>query len=146
MKTIAILLIGMFLTATNVNRIEAKNKTGNVSGINFISGTWAEALQTAKKEGKPVFLNISASWCGPCKMLKARTFPNPEVGQFYNTHFINVEVDGEKGEGAKLAGKFNIRGYPTFIFFDPRGKIIAQTTGYRNPKQFIELGKQVIKK
>lgn len=99
-----------------------------------------------KKEGKPIFLDISASWCGPCKMLKSRTFPNEEVGAFYNSNFINVAVDGEKGEGVELARKYKIQGYPSLIYIDSNGQLIAQTAGYRNPKQLIDIGKQIIQK
>lgn len=117
----------------------------NNAGITFHQGSWDEVLKLAKKENKMVFLDISASWCGPCKMLKANTFPNQEVGKFYNANFINVAVDGEKGEGVTLARKYKISGYPSLLFINPEGKIIAQTAGYRNPEQFIELGKQIVK-
>ena len=145
MKKKAMILAGLmlFIFATvksgNTNSEEKKE-----AGIEFHQGSWDEALQKAKKEGKPVFLDISASWCGPCKMLKSRTFPNDEVGEFYNTNFINVAVDGEKGEGIQLARKYKIRGYPSLIFLDSKGQLIAQTAGYRNPEQFIEIGKQII--
>lgn len=78
--------------------------------------------------------------------LKARTFPNHDLDEFYNANFISLAVDGEKGEGVELARKYRIQGYPTLIFLDSNGKLIAQTAGYRNPKQFIELGKKVINK
>ncbi|MFW5756404.1 MAG: thioredoxin fold domain-containing protein [Tangfeifania sp.] len=53
-------------------------------------------------------------------------------------------VDGEKGEGIELARKYKIRGYPTLIFLDSSGEVIAQTAGFRNPEQFIDIGKQII--
>lgn len=145
MKTLTILLSGILIAVlvygnTSNGDSEAKNETG----IAFHKGSWDEALQLAKKEGKPIFLDISASWCGPCKMLKARTFPNREVGEFYNASFINVAVDGEKGEGVELARKYGIKGYPSLIYIDKNGQLIAQTAGYRNPKQLIDIGKQII--
>ncbi|MBW6535828.1 MAG: thioredoxin family protein [Mariniphaga sp.] len=147
MKTKLMILAGLFLfifssAKSGVSDSEAKKETG----IAFHQGTWEEALQKAKTEGKPVFLDVYASWCGPCKLLKARTFPNEQVGEFYNANFINVAVDGEKGEGIELARNYKVRGYPTLLFIDSEGKVIAQTAGYRNPKQFVELGKQVINK
>ena len=114
------------------------------TGISFYQGTWDEALQLAKEEGKPIFLDISASWCGPCKRLKATTFTDAEVGNLYNANFINVLVDGEKGEGILLARKYKIKGYPSLIFIDSEGQLIAQTAGYRTPEQFIALGEQVL--
>lgn len=123
-----------------------KNISGSETetGISFHQGTWEEALKLAEIEGKPIFLDISASWCGPCKKLKASTFPDEEVGRFYNANFINVMVDGEKGEGIELARKYEIRGYPGLIFVDSSGELIAQTTGYRNPEQFIKIGEVII--
>ena len=114
------------------------------AGISFHEGTWEEALKIAEEKGKPIFLNISASWCGPCNAMKAKTFPDGDVGEFYNANFINVMVDGEKGEGIELARKYGISGYPSLIFVDSNGEFIAQTAGYRNPEQFVEIGKVII--
>ncbi|WP_221626643.1 thioredoxin family protein [Elizabethkingia anophelis] len=116
------------------------------SGIQFHKGSWNEALQVAKKEDKLIFLDIYATWCGPCKLLKLRTFPNAEVGKLYNENFVNVSLDGEDGEGAELAQKYAIRGYPALLFIDGNGKVVAQTAGYHSPKEFIKLGNAVLEK
>ena len=113
------------------------------NGIQFHKASWNEALDLAKKQNKLVFLDIYATWCRPCKKLKASTFSDVEVGTFYNQNFINVSLDGEKGEGLKLAQKYNVRGYPSLLFLDASGNIVARTTGYRNVGKFIELGKEV---
>jgi thioredoxin-related protein len=121
------------------------HRTDTEAGIDFHSGTWEEAMTLANQENKLIFLDISASWCGPCKLLKKKTFPDKEVGIFYNTHFINVALDGETGEGATLAKKYGVRGYPTLLFINGNGKIAAQTSGYRNPANFLEFGQTVVK-
>lgn len=33
-----------------------------------------EAQAAAKKSPRPLFVDVYTSWCGPCKMLDARTF------------------------------------------------------------------------
>ena len=145
MKRIAFLITILFIAFISfAGPSESNSTTEKETGIQFHQGTWEEALQKAKKEGKPVFLDISASWCGPCKMLKSRTFPNGDVGEFYNANFVNVMVDGEKGEGIQLARKYQIKGYPSLIYLDSNGKVIAQTAGYRSPEQFIDIGKEII--
>ncbi len=143
-KLIVLLPILLIAFIALVYPFKSNSVSETETGISFHQGTWEEALQLAEKEGKPIFLDISASWCGPCKKLKATTFPDEEVGEFYNANFINVMVDGEKGEGIELARKFEIKGYPSLIFFDSNGEFIAQTTGYRNPEQFIEIGRKII--
>lgn len=145
MKNIVFVLSGIILAVLTSAKLPVEDsEIENQEGISFHQGTWDEALKLAKNEGKPIFLDISASWCGPCKRLKANTFPDEEVGKFYNANFINVAVDGEKGEGIKLAYQYQIKGYPSLIYIDSDGQLIAQTAGYRSPKQFIDIGKQIV--
>ncbi len=147
METLKILLTGLiFALMSWVNPSGNTFDTEAATGISFHQGTWDEALQMASEEGKPIFLDISASWCGPCKRLKAITFTDPEVGKLFNAGFINMVVDGEKGEGIHLARKFKIRGYPSLIFIDSDGQLIAQATGYRTPEQLIGMGRQVLER
>lgn len=140
------LTISMIFIAIVAEAKDPESLTDNedISGIEFHSGTWKEALEKAEKEGKPIFLDISASWCGPCKMLKINTFSDAEVGKYYNENFINVLIDGEKGEGPFLAGKYRISGYPTMIYLNSKGEIIARTSGYKDPEVFLEMGKTVL--
>lgn len=140
MKSLKYLPIMVFLFLSTLLIAGEKD---NEKGINFHTGSWIEALELAKKENKLVFLDISASWCGPCKMLKNFTFPDEAVGKFYNANFINVALDGEKGEGIALAQKYGLTAYPTLLFIDGDGKLVSKTTGYHNAKAFLELGKLV---
>jgi thioredoxin 1 len=121
-------------------------KADTEEGIQFHNGTWEEALQLAKKENKLIFLDIYATWCGPCKKLKANTFSNTEVGSYYNQNFINVAFDGEQGDGAMLMQKYGLRSFPSLLFIDGNGKVVGQTVGYHNPSQFLELGQKFSKK
>ncbi|TVQ95076.1 MAG: thioredoxin family protein [Bacteroidetes bacterium] len=148
MKISFLIIAGVALFALLAFKVLGINSfnTGKESEISFHQGSWSEALELAKNENKLIFLNISASWCGPCKMLKSRTFSNTDAGHFYNTHFINVAVDGEIGEGITLAQRYAIKGYPSLLFVDANGNLVAKTAGYHSPQNFIELGKQIIKK
>jgi thioredoxin 1 len=121
-------------------------KADTEEGIQFHNGTWEEALQLAKKENKLIFLDIYATWCGPCKKLKANTFSNTEVGSYYNQNFLNVAFDGEQGDGAMLMQKYGLRSFPSLLFIDGNGKVVGQTVGYHNPSQFLELGQKFSKK
>ena len=143
MKTILIIVTGaaIFLMAFNNPGVDfGKDAEG---GIQFYKGTWEEALKTAKKENKIVFLDIYATWCGPCKLLKSKTFSNKEVGAFYNQTFLNVSLDGETGDGLTLANKYHISGYPTLLFINSEGKIVGSAMGYHKVKEFLQLGKNV---
>lgn len=113
-------------------------------GINFEKDTFKNILEKAKKENKLVFLDAYTSWCGPCKMLERNVFPQKEVGDFYNTHFINAHFDMEKGEGIDLAKKYSVFSYPSLLFINGDGVVVYRTAGYVEPADFVVLGKTAI--
>jgi thioredoxin-related protein len=121
------------------------NGPDNEKGIQFIEADWNKALQEAKKHNKLIFLDAYASWCGPCKLLKKKTFPDKSAGDFFNRNFINVAIDMEKGDGPALSGKFRISAYPTLIIADAEGNVVTYTQGYLKPGQLIEFGKHGLK-
>jgi thioredoxin 1 len=114
-------------------------------GILFFEKNWQDILKKARAQHKPIFLDISASWCGPCKMLKKQTFTDKTVAKFYNANFINAAFDGEVGDGVMLANKFQIQGYPALFILDADGKILGSTLGFQSPDQLLKFGKQAIK-
>ena len=115
----------------------------SAGGIQFHRVNFNEALQIAKKENKLVFMDIYATWCGPCKKLKAKTFANQEVGKYFNEIFVNVAFNGEDGEGIELARKYGINSYPTLLFINSDGSIMTGSSGYHTDKELIEFGKSV---
>jgi len=138
-----VLLAGVIAFAFNYTTVDFEKD--EEEGIQFFRGNWEAAKALAAKENKIIFLDIYASWCGPCKALKRNTFSDSEVGTFYNKHFINVALDGEAGEGSDLAQKYRIKGYPTLLFMDSNGQLIKKAAGYHNPKAFLSLGKKTLK-
>lgn len=118
--------------------------TGFPQGMKFETGTWKEVLEKAKQANKPVFVDVYATWCGPCKMMSSQIFPLPEVGKFYNDNFICYKIDAEKGEGIELAKKYEVRAYPTYIFVKSDGTLFFTALGSMEAPQFIEVAKSAI--
>lgn len=114
-------------------------------GIQFRKVSWAEALKLSKQENKPIFLDIYASWCSHCKKLKKVTFADKSVGDYYNEHFINVALNGEEGEGVILYQRYLLEGYPSLLFVDSTGAVLAQSAGYKKPKDFLKFGHFTLK-
>ena len=143
---IVITIIAVVVSLISIYSFKTPSKTiiKSEEGIQFFTGTWQQALDKAKKENKLIFLDAYASWCGPCKKMKHKTFTDKSVGDFYNKHFINVAIDMEKGEGPVLAEKFGVEAYPTLVFVKADGKFLGKTTGFHNVDQFLELGQKAI--
>jgi thiol:disulfide interchange protein len=118
----------------------------NTKQIVFIEDAWGEALKQAAAQNKYIFVDAYASWCGPCKMLKATTFKNSKAAEFYNRNFINVAIDMEKGQGPALAAQWGLRAYPTLIIFDAKGKPVYGTVGFIKADDLIKFGVQALNK
>ena len=106
-------------------------------GIKFEHGTLDAAIAKAKKENKPIFIDIYATWCGPCKMLTNSTFKDQELGAYMNEHFINLKLDGELDDGASLMWEFDLNSYPSMIFITPEKKLLRKVVGYVEPDEIM---------
>jgi thioredoxin 1 len=126
------------------NRPVANNEAE--TGIRFIEENWSKAVAEAKKQKKLIFIDAYTSWCGPCRMLKQKTFTDKAAGEYFNKHFINITLDMEKGDGITFAQKYQVAAYPTLFIMDADEKSVSTSEGYINPTQLIEFGKYVINK
>lgn len=101
-------------------------------------------LEKAKKENKIVFADCYTSWCGPCKWMAKNVFTNDTVGDFFNSNFICVKIDMEKGEGPEIANRYEIGCYPTFLFLDSDRNVIYRISGSCSVEEFFEMAKKAI--
>ncbi len=110
-------------------------------GISFVSEDmkWQDVLAKAKAEKKLVFVDAYTVWCGPCKQMAKNIFPVKEVGDVFNTHFINAKIDMEKGEGIDIAKQYTIRAYPTYLFVNSDGELVHRGLGSMPADKFVEV-------
>lgn len=94
-----------------------------------------KGFEQAAKENKPIFVDFTASWCGPCKKMKREVFTDSNLGQILNDHFINIKVDEKYNRG--YINKYNIKAYPTLMFIDSSGMALESYRGYRTSEQLI---------
>jgi len=142
-RIITFAIIGIAIAYWAYNYYGVDFKEDSVTGIQFHRGTWEDALHLAKKENKLIFLDVYATWCGPCKKLKKTTFSDKEVGNLFNKTFINVSLDAEQGDGVVLAQKYQIEAYPTLLFIDADGNAVKGESGYHNANELIELAQSI---
>ncbi len=130
------LILPLVILFTSIISLNAQNV-----GVNWEKGSLNEVIAKAqknKKGPKLIFLDCYTSWCGPCKYMANTIFPTKEAGDYFNTNFLNVKFDMEKGEGIEIKKKYDIAAYPTFLVLDENGKEIGRIVGGGELEPFIK--------
>ena len=75
-------------------------------------------------------IKLSATWCGPCKML-SNTLEDVDLSGY---EFVEIDVDQQRD----IAMKYNIRGVPVLVIEDDNGNELRRTVGNKNKTQLQE--------
>ena len=131
------------IKAKELRGVEIMNKLQELisgkDGIHFYTTDFQEALQQSKKSGKLIFMDCYTSWCAPCKMMNTTVYTDPEVGHFFNEHFVNIKFDMEKGEGRELSKRYKMQVFPTYLLLDAEGNEVHRVVGGHDATEFIDL-------
>ena len=100
--------------------------------INWLD--WSkESFEKAKKEDKPIILDLTAVWCHWCHVMDDTSYSDDEVVKIINNEFIPVKVYIDKRPD--IRERYNMGGFPSTVFLDVNGNIITGTT-YIPPNRF----------
>lgn len=100
-----------------------------------------EGIAVGYAEGKKIYINFRADWCGYCKKMEKETFGNSGVISYLNKHFISIMVDTDKER--KIAIKYGVRALPDNWFLFKNGDPIGRRKGYIEPNTFMKILKSI---
>src|SRR5689334_11716655 len=87
-----------------------------------------EAFAAAKRENKPILLDIGAVWCHWCHVMDRESYESAELAEVINSKFIAVKVDRDERPDidsryqAAIAAMTGQGGWPLTAFLTPDGK------------------------
>src|SRR5712675_1127079 len=87
-----------------------------------------EAFAAAKRDNKPILLDIGAVWCHWCHVMDRESYDDPEVAKIVNENYIAVKVD--RDERPDIDSRYQVAissltgqgGWPLTGFLTPDGK------------------------
>jgi len=145
MQRIFIILI---LCLPQISKGQAKTN----KGIDFVTlSNWKEVKARAAKEHKFIFVDVYATWCGPCKKMDAEVYPTTVAGIAANEQFISVRVQQDKIVGDdnhirawyrdadSLCKQFQVSALPTLLFLSAGAELITKAEGYQNADGLVSL-------
>lgn len=111
-------------------------------GVKFDTLSLEQALTRAQAEGKLVFVDVTASWCGPCQLMLEEVLNKKEVGEFCNEQFVCIQMDIDKLEGKDFKKKYGVKSIPAFFILQKDGVVRHRLQGSRNPEDFLAWAKR----
>src|SRR5437763_11711713 len=87
-----------------------------------------EAFAEARRENKPVLLDIGAVWCHWCHVMDRESYDNPEIARIINEKFVAIKVDRDERPDvdsryqAAVSAISGQGGWPLTAFLTPEGK------------------------
>ncbi|AXP82614.1 thiol:disulfide interchange protein precursor [Mariniflexile rhizosphaerae] len=134
-------LIAIFLLLIGFSKLNSQS-----SSIKFHNIELSLLMKKAKKLDKLIFVNMTATWCGPCKEMEKTTFIDSSVTRFISSNFLSkkIYIDRDSTYQDSLSERLKsiTSGVPTHYFLDSNGNIILKETSLIDAKNFILIAKK----
>lgn len=105
--------------------------------------SYEEALELAKKENKPIFIDFTGWTCTNCRWMESNVFPLPQVQQYFSG-MINVKLYTDRREEPELSNKefqktkFNSIELPLYVILTPDEKLVGTKAFTRDLQEFLD--------
>lgn len=100
---------------------------------------WTEkvnhAFAEAKSSGKPIFVDVWAVWCVPCKRMEETTYRDPAIVRAM-TGFVPLRVDHDAAE--TFCERYDVEALPLVLYLDADGHEIGRQAGSIETGELLE--------
>ncbi|PIE52848.1 hypothetical protein CSA37_04185 [Candidatus Fermentibacteria bacterium] len=143
MKFIVILTLALAVVAcggTNESDTETQAdaeapQTSEETSTEWMHDDLEGALALAAETGKPVFIDMYADWCGPCRMLADDYFTRDDYMEVLSDCIL-VKIN--IGDHEEMAARYSVQSVPTLILMDQEGTELDRITGVMgSPEEFL---------
>lgn len=104
----------------------------------FVNLTYSQAVLLSEQKQLPIMFYVYTQWCGPCKQLAEKVFPDPLFIQFMQKNMVALKVDAAEEPWREIAEAMGVHSYPTMIVCEPGGKPIEKFFAFHPTAEFLQ--------
>jgi thiol-disulfide isomerase/thioredoxin len=97
-----------------------------------------EAKAKAAKANKLLFVDVYATWCGPCKRLDSQVFNQEKVASVLNQKFVALKIDGDDQKRVMDVVALDVEAYPSLFIINPKTDEITKFQGFIDADDLLE--------
>lgn len=131
-----ILKTALFLIACLSTTFQAK------ADINFSTGSLDKVKKDAAAEGKLYFVDFTAAWCAPCRIMDEYTFTDPSLGYYVRKNYLAAKVDIDNFDGVGYKQQYNITSLPSVLVFNSSGRLVGRYEESLSASKMLEILKK----
>ena len=101
--------------------------------------TFGEALSIAAAEQRPIFVDVSAPWCGWCRKMRRDVYPElmPQLAADFVLTRLNRDDNetmhrymGQELSSVRLAKLLGTESVPAIVLLNPKGEYVLHLSGF----------------
>ena len=109
-----------------------------------------KALEKAKEEGKPLFIDFTGVYCANCRVMERRIFPTKQVMEQFDKMVLTRLYVDKKDSLSQLYAQLQFERYkqatqPYYVILDPKNEQTLVDTGGYVPNGFADFLKRGVK-
>ena len=95
----------------------------------FSLESWSDFQNRIEITGSKYFVDFTAGWCAPCKVMDLQVFTDSRVIEVTNKSYLAKQIDIDDFDGIAIAQKYRIVSLPTILIFDCSGQFLHRIEG-----------------
>ncbi len=117
---------------------QAATAPANIFGTGNGKVVWQSDMKKAgaeaKRTGKPILLQLTATWCGYCHKMLKETFTDPAIAKRVNENFVPLLLDADEHED--VVEMLEVTSFPSTIIISSDFEVLGRVAGFQKADAF----------